>query len=92
MGWHQNSLFTIDNNNYEKTPEYYCVKHFSHFVKKGAVMLKTQGAHSTCSAVFKNPDGGIIAVIANPYKKEKVLTIQNKNFILKPMSFNTISL
>lgn len=91
-GWHQNSLFTIKDKNFEKTPEYYCVKHFSHFVKKGAVMLKTQGPHSTCSAVFKNTDGSVVAIIANPYKKEKILTIDDKNFILKPMSFNTISL
>jgi len=91
-GWRQNSLFTIDNGNYEKTPEYYCVKHFSHFVKKGAVMLKTEGAHSTNSAVFQNPDGGIVVVTVNPYKKEKFLTIEDRNFILKPMSFNTIVL
>ncbi len=91
-GWRQNSLFIIDNGSYEKTPEYYCVKHFSHFVKKGAVMLKTEGEHSSNSAVFKNKDGSIVAVIINPYHKEKVLTIKNKNYILKPMSFNTISL
>ena len=91
-GWCQNSLFTVDNGDYEKTPEYYCVKHFSHFVKKGAVMLKTEGPHSTSSAVFKNKDGSIVAVIANPYNKEKVLTIEDKNYILKPMSFNTICL
>ncbi len=91
-GWNQNSLFTVKDGGYEKNPEYYCVKHFSHFVKKGAVMLKTQGAHSTSSAVFKNPDGSIAAVIVNPYKKEKVLTIQGNNYILKPLSFNTIIL
>jgi len=91
-GWHQNSLFTVDNGEITRNPEYYAVKHFSYFVKKGAVMLKTEGAHSTSSAVFKNPDGSIAAVIVNPYEKEKILTIQNNNFILKPMSFNTIIL
>ena len=91
-GWHQNSLFTVRDGKYEKMPEYYCVKHFSHFVKRGAVMLKTTGAHSTNSAVFKNPEGSVAAVIVNPYEREKILTIQNNNFILKPMSFNTIIL
>lgn len=91
-GWHQNSLFTVKDGKYEKMPEYYSVKHFSHFVRKGAVMLKTTGAHSTSSAVFRNPDGSVAAVIVNPYKKEKILTIQNNNFILKPLSFNTIIL
>lgn len=91
-GWHQNSLFTVENGNYRMNPEFYCVKHFSHFVKKGAVMLGTSGAHSTNSAVFKNPDGSVIAVIVNPYKTEKVLTVRGTNFILKPNSFNTIVL
>lgn len=89
-GWRQNSLLSIHDGAYERNPEYYCVKHFSHFVDKGAVMLKTQGPHSTCSAVFKNPDGSTVAVIANPYKKEKLLTICDKSFLLEPMSFNTI--
>ena len=91
-GWTQNSLFTIDNGDYIKNPEYYIVKHFSHFVKKGAVMLKTNGPHTTNTAAFRNPDGTFVCVIVNPYKKEKVLTIENKNYILKPNSFNTIVL
>ena len=89
-GWHQNSLYTIKDGNYEKTHEFYCVKHFSHFVKPGAVMLRTEGAHSTCSAVFKNIDGSIAAVIMNPYSTKKVLTINGNNLILKPKSFNTV--
>ena len=89
-GWHQNSLFTIKDGHYLKNPEYYCVKHFSHFVKQGAVMLKTSGAHSSCSAAFKNPDDSIVLVTINPYEKEKLLTIEGKNHILKPRSFNTI--
>ncbi len=91
-GWRQNSLFTVNDGNYEKTPEFYCVKHFSHFVKKGAVMLKTEGAHSSNSAVFKNPDGSVAAVMINPYNNEKVVTIEGNNYVLKPMSFNTIVL
>ena len=91
-GWHQNSLFTIKNGKYIKNPEYYCVKHFSHFVKKGAVMLKTVGAHSSCSAAFKNSDGSTVLVTINPYEKEKILTLEGKNYILKPQSFNTIVL
>ena len=34
--------------------------------------------------------GSTVAVIANPYKKEKLLTICDKSFLLEPMSFNTI--
>lgn len=89
-GWHQNSLFSVSDGNYTKNPEYFCLKHFSHFVKKGAVMLKTKGAHSSNCAVFKNPDESVVAVIVNPYKSQMVLTINNTNFVLKPQSFNTI--
>ena len=91
-GWHQNSLFTVKNGEYIKNPEYYCIKHFSHFVKKGAIMLKTTGAHSSCSAAFKNLDDSIVLVTVNPYNNEKGLTVEDKNYILKPMSFNTIIL
>lgn len=89
-GWRQNSLFTIKDGEYNKTLEYYMVKHFSHFVKKGAYMLKTEGAHSSCSAAFKNPDGSVALVTVNPYKHEKVITVEGKNLCLKPYSFNTI--
>lgn len=91
-GWHQNSLFTIDNGEIIRNPEYYAVKHFSHFVKKGAVMLKTEGSHSSNTAVFKNIDGSVVAVIINPYKNDKVLTINGENYLLKAKSFNTILL
>ncbi len=89
-GWHQNSLITIKDGEYIKNPEYYCVKHFSHFVKKGAKMLKTEGAHSSCSVAFKNLDESTVLVTINPYNAEKVITIEDKNYILKPKSFNTI--
>lgn len=55
-------------------------------------MLKTTGAHSSCSAAFKNPDGSTVLVTVNPYNNEKVLTIEDKNNILKPISFNAIIL
>ena len=91
-GWRQNSLFTIKDGEYIKNPEYYCVKHFSHFVKKGAKMLRTSGSHSSCSAAFENPDKSVVLVTINPYNKEKVLTVKDKNYNLKPKSFNTIIL
>jgi glucosylceramidase len=91
-GWRQNSLFTIKDGEFIKNPEYYCVKHFSHFIKKGAKMLKIQGAHSTCSIAFKNPDKSIVIVTINPYNNDKILTVDGKNYILKPKSINTIVL
>lgn len=91
-GWRQNSLFTVNDGEVIRNLEYYCVKHFSHFVKKGARILNTTGPHTSCSAAFKNTDGSIVVVTINPYKHEKVITIEGKNYALKPESFNTIVL
>ncbi|MBR3594087.1 MAG: glycosyl hydrolase [Clostridia bacterium] len=91
-GWRQNSLFTIKDGEYTLTPEFYCVKHFAQFVKKGARMLRTEGSHSSNAAVFKNADGSTVAVIMNPYKGEKKLKIGENTFALAPRSFNTIIL
>ena len=40
-GWWQNSLFTItaDTHEVRRNPEYYVMRHFSHFVKPGAHVL-----------------------------------------------------
>lgn len=91
-GWGQNSLMTIDGEDITYNPDYYMVKHFANKVKQGAVMLKTEGSMSTNACVFLNPDGSRVAVIMNPFEFEKALTIEDKNYILKPKSFNTIDL
>lgn len=91
-GWRQNSLISIKDGNYVFNPEFYVYKHFSHFVKRGAVMLKTTGSFSSNATVFENPDSSRVAVIVNPFFNEKLLTLNQKNYILKPRSFNTIVL
>ncbi|MBR6513441.1 MAG: glycosyl hydrolase [Clostridia bacterium] len=91
-GWGQNSLMTIDGDNVTYNPDYYMVKHFANKVHKGAVMLKTRGGMSSNTCVFRNTDGSRVAVIMNPFEFEKTVTIEDKNYILKPKSFNTIVL
>ena len=91
-GWRQNSLITVENGEFEYTPEFYLIKHFAKFVRKGAVMLKTEGRHSSNSTVFKNADGTRVLVTLNPFDKEKVLTVEGKSYALKPRSLNTIIL
>ena len=91
-GWSQNSLINVINGEVVYNPDYYMVKHFSHFVKRGAVMLETRGHFNTNTAVFKNPNGERVAVIMNPFDKNKTVTIEGKNFVLKPCSFNSIIL
>lgn len=49
-------------------PEYYFMKHFSHFVKKGAKKVVTKGHWTSNSIVFENPDGEIIFCSKTGYK------------------------
>ena len=93
-GWKQNAMISIDSaGQVVYNPEYYLMKHFSHFIKPGASMLKTK----TNSALsFINPDGEIVLILENEFKNESVKTIKIDNYqfkvTLKPESFNTISL
>ncbi|MFW6308453.1 MAG: glycoside hydrolase family 30 protein [bacterium] len=95
-GWPQNSMITIDPE--EKTitynPEFYVMKHFSHFVEKGAVRKGLSGSWAGNTLGFENPDGSIVLVINNPFteKKEISISVKNKELQanLKPDSFNTI--
>jgi glucosylceramidase len=76
--WRQNSSIVIDTKqktvNY--TPEFYLMKHFSYFVRPGAVRLKLAGSWGKVLG-FKNADGSIVLIVANigPDAEAKTLTI-----------------
>lgn len=97
-GWNQNSMITIDPEKQEIifNPEFYLMKHLSHFIKQGAVRLGLVGSWSANALAFENPDESIIIVIHNPFNSTK--TVQFKagdkkvSADLKPLSFNTIKL
>lgn len=91
-GWGQNSMINVIDGEIRYNPDYYMVKHYAHLVKQGAVMLSTKGGFSTNSAVFKNPDGSRVGIFMNPFNFAKTITIEGKNYSLKPRSFNTILL
>ena len=61
-GWAQNSLVVVDpqTKSYRYTPEYYVMKHVSHYVQPGAYKLETEGAYTNLLA-FRNPDNSIAA-------------------------------
>ena len=96
-GWTQNSLITIDRarHDWHFTPEYYVIKHASHFVKPGAKVLALGGSHTDALA-FVNPDGKIVLLVAN--QTEKVLPVSFlmgrtvKTARLPAMSLNTFLL
>lgn len=90
-GWTQNSLVNVVDGKARFTPEYYMMKHFSHFVKRGAKYVLMKGEMSTLCTAFKNPDGTHIVVAYNPYPHEITITIEGKNYVLPVNSINTIA-
>jgi len=95
-GWAQNSLVVVDpqKKTYEYTPEFYVMKHFSHFVQPGAVCLKTSGCENLMA--FKNVNGNIIIVAGNLTDSDESLKIKIEDKIvpiqLKSHSFNTFKI
>ncbi|NFH91835.1 glycosyl hydrolase [Clostridium botulinum] len=97
-GWEQNSMITIVPETKEiiYNPEFYVMKHFSHFIQKGAKRLTTSGQDSVDTVAFKNPDGSIIIVISNKNENSRVTNVEFNDEIFKVEleghSFNTIVL
>lgn len=91
-GWKQNSLVTVKDGKAIFNPEYYLMKHFSHFVKRGAKYVKMNGEFSSCCISFINPDGSKVILVSNPYKTEKVITIEGSSYSLPPNSISTITI
>ena len=91
-GWKQNSLIKVDGNTASFTPELYMMKHFSHFVKRGARYVKINGEFSSNCVAFENPNGEKILVVSNPYNTSKIITIEGNSFELPARSINTITL
>lgn len=95
-GWKQNSMITVVPESKEVilNPEYYVVKHFSHFIQKGAFRLTTKGMDTGIATAFKNPDGEIIITLCNKMADELlvVVEVQNQCFelVLPPHSFHTL--
>ncbi len=93
-GWRQNSLIRVDSRTKRVayTPEFYLMKHLSHFVKVGARRLKVSKGENVL--VFRNPDGQIVIFCVNKDTKDQnlVLSCQGSviNLKLAPKTFNTI--
>lgn len=93
-GWKQNAMVSVDSSgNFNYNPEFYVMKHFSHFVNPGAHKIKTSGDTSNLLA-FKNPDGSVVVVCANinNISREYIFKSGNKLFRFTglPHSFNTL--
>jgi glucosylceramidase len=93
-GWAQNSLVTVrDDRTFAYTPEYYVMKHVSHYVKPGAKRLQTGGSFDNLLA-FVNPDKEIVVIAANEETTERVISIRihGKTYspLLRAHSLNTL--
>ncbi|OUM86985.1 MAG: glycosyl hydrolase [Bacillus thermozeamaize] len=97
-GWEQNSMITADpaSGRAIYNPEYYVMKHFSHFVVPGSVRLGLKGRWTGNAVAFAAPNGDRVVVIANPFKDARTLCLSDgsgvQSFELEPESFNTIVL
>lgn len=76
-GWRQNSLVVVDKEKrtFRYTPEYYLMKHFSHYVLPGAKVLDL-GSDAADAIAFLNPDGKIVVLVANRSESDKGLNIK----------------
>lgn len=94
-GWKQNSLITIDPETGEVTycPEFYFMKHFSHFVKPGARLIETKGHWTGDAVAFENPDGELVVVVGNSAHTSRGITFKNGetefSAMIEPHTINT---
>ena len=100
-GWWQNSLFTItaDKHEVRRNPEYYVMRHFSHYVRPGAKVLGTTGHFNSMAIAFRNPDGTVVVVAQNALDEERPFEFADPDaaergfkVTLAPRSFNTFVL
>ena len=75
-GWRQNSLVVVNaaTRTAVFTPEYYMLKHLSHFVRRGAKRLLADGSHMETLA-FVNPDNSVVVMMANKEATPKTVRI-----------------
>jgi glucosylceramidase len=96
-GWKQNALITINskNKNVKYTPEFYLMKHFSHFVENGAYRIQISKVGEDILA-FQNPNGQIVIVIYNNKDSDQVMRIKIGDKMITPKlsskSFNTFAI
>lgn len=93
-GWAQNSLIVVseDGKSFRYSPDYYAMKHLSHYVKPGAKLVETVGDDDRVLA-FVNPDNSLVLLVGNLDSADKTFKIKIGKTQISPMlkahSFNT---
>jgi glucosylceramidase len=97
-GWKQNAMITVDpeRRTFVFNPEFYVMKHFSHFIDKNAVRLGLTGEWSGNAVAFMNPDESRVLVLQNPFRESRRVVLEDGSKLLtlnlQPESFNTLVL
>lgn len=100
-GWRQNALIELDpqTRGYRLTPEYYAVKHFSHFIAPGSVMtgyMPRTDKSPVTAVTYRTPDGKKLVVAGNFGDRAAPLTVKigarYLNATLPAHSLNTFAL
>lgn len=96
-GWAQNSLLTVDAGagTFTWNPEYYLLKHLSHFVTPGAHLVPTASWTGYENQIaFLNPDNSTVVVIQNDMSEPMPVRLLVGRQVLAPVlpadSFSTI--
>jgi glucosylceramidase len=96
-GWRQNGLVSVDDaaKTFRYNPDYYLMKHLSHFVDVGAKRLETTG---TCDDAlgFVNPDGRLVFLLRNELMQARFVEIKagGRSVVaqLQPDSISTVTM
>lgn len=94
-GWSQNSLVTVnkETNTFKYTYEYYLLKHVSHYLLPGAVVLPISGEFTDMLA-FHNTNGCYVLILHNISNFGITPVIKVGNYTIsvpiEPQSFNTV--
>jgi glucosylceramidase len=76
-GWLQNSFIRVNSSalTYTYTPEYYAVKHNTHFVPAGSIRLSTSVKTNDILA-FLTPNNSIVVVMSNQDSQAKTMKLK----------------
>lgn len=97
-GWKQNALIQVDprKHTFRYTPEYYAVRHFSHYIAPGSEMVgycPMSEERKTPIVVYRTPEGKCVTVAGNFDDTQHRVSVRlgsvYLNATLAPHSFNT---
>lgn len=94
-GWKQNALISVNpkTQQVDYHPEYYLMKHLSHYIEPGAQRVILDNAGDDILA-FVNPDGKEVVIAANRLDTSRDVVLKQGEkyltFVLPPKSFSTI--